>query len=121
MAKKTGGISKQDAVRRALATLGKQASAKDIQTHVKDTFGFDMTIAHIYNAKSNLLAKAKKAKAKKAPTPEAAVAVASVKPAPAPVAAKKPGISLEDIQAVKALVGRVGGEQLQKLIDLLAR
>jgi hypothetical protein len=120
--KKNGaGITKQDAVRRALAALGKQASAKDIQKHVMETFGFDMSIDHVYNAKSNVLSKAKKAKAKMSPAPQVAVAVLSVQPAPAPVATKKPGgISLEDVQTTKALLGRVGAEQLLSLIALLA-
>src|SRR5262249_4400394 len=68
MAKKTGstakatttGITKQEAVRRAVAALGKTASAKDLQKHVKEAFNLDMTITHIYNAKSNILAKGKK-------------------------------------------------------------
>jgi hypothetical protein len=116
--KKNGtGITKQDAVRRALAALGHQASAKDIQKHVKETFGHDMTIDHIYNAKSTVMAKARTKRQKPAapkPAPE--------KPAAAPLARNATGaISLEDVQAAKALLERVGAGQLHQLIDLLAR
>jgi hypothetical protein len=114
--KKNGaGLTKQDAVRRALAALGKQASAKDIQKHVKETFGFDMTIDHIYTAKSSVLAKRKKASRKPAEPEKPAVQLA-------PVASKMTGgITIEDVEAAKALVGRVGVEQLHQLIDVLGK
>jgi hypothetical protein len=133
MAKKTGtttqavasGITKQDAVRRALATLGKTASAKDIQKHVKETFSFDMTIDHIYNAKSNVLAKGKKKASKpkgKLPAPPEPAAGANPPAKSAPVARQPAGgISLADIEAVKDLLGRVGADNLKALADLLAR
>ena len=121
-----GSITKQEAVRRAVAALGKNALAKEIQKHVKEKFNLDMTIDHIYTAKSSVLGKKKKAATKpaadKPPAPQPAVAVASVRPAPAPVSSKQPGgISLEDLQSAKALLGRVGAEQLHRLIDLLAK
>jgi hypothetical protein len=120
VAKKIGAsITKQDAVRRALTALGKQAPAKDIQKHVKEAFGIEMTIDHIYNAKSNVLAKRKKA-AKKHAAPKPAPEKPSVQAAPA-VNKKTGGISIEDVEAAKALVGRVGAEQLHSLIDLLAK
>src|SRR5262249_53730043 len=102
--KKGASISKQGAVRRALATLGKQASAKDIQKHVKDAFGIEMTIDHIYNAKSNVL---KAIKGKKPAAPKPAPEKPSVQAAQG-VNKKTGGISLEDVEAAKALVGKVG-------------
>src|SRR5262249_29970381 len=110
----TGEISKQEAVRRALAALGKEATAADIQKHVKDNFNLDMTIDHIYTAKSSVLKKGKK-KAKKARSSKAAAAAQpAVQPAPV---ARTPagGISLEDIEAVKGLLGRVGADNLKAL------
>jgi hypothetical protein len=121
----TSGITKQEAVRRALAALGKNATGKDVQKYVKETFGFDMTIEHIYNAKSNVLGKGKKKAMKPA---------GKQPPAPEPTAAAKPlvqqapvarqpagGISLEDIEAVKGLLGRIGADNLKVLAELLAR
>jgi len=35
--------------------------------------------------------------------------------------AAKNGITLEDIQSVKGLIGRVGADQLKGLIDVLSR
>ena len=132
MAKKTGstakaattGITKQEAVRRAVAVLGKTAPAKDIQKHVKDTFGLDMTIDHIYNAKSNVLAKGKKKASKttgKQPAPSETAAAHPPVP-PVPVARQPAGaIRLEDLEAVKGLLGRVGADNLKALAALLAR
>ena len=132
MAKKTGttvqaatsGVTKQEAVRRAMSALGKAATAKDIQKHVKDTFGHDMTIDHIYNAKSNVLAKGKKKAPKttgKQPAPSEPTA-AHPPVQPASVARRPSGaISLEDLEAVKGLLGRVGADNLKALADLLAR
>src|SRR5262245_14435757 len=82
-----------------------------------------------------------------APTPAATKPAPAAKPAAKKPAAKKPaprpqaqpaaaraaapkgaagtggaaGISLQDVQAVKELVGRIGADQLHKLIDLFAR
>src|SRR5215207_3285708 len=47
-------ITKQEAVRQILEKKGRETSAKDIQKLAKEQFGFDLTIAHIYNLKSTL-------------------------------------------------------------------
>ena len=131
MAKKTGtatqaatsGVTKQEAVRRALAALGKTTTASAIQKYVKDTFNLDMSIDHIYTAKSSAVAKGKK-KAKKLkvallalPEPTAADASVTLPPTPRQPAGS---ISLQDIEAVKALLGRIGADNLIALADLLA-
>src|SRR5262249_37531317 len=128
MAKKTGstakatttGITKQEAVRRAVAALGKTASAKDIQKHVKEAFGFDMTITHIYNAKSKIRAKGKK-KAQKPKEKQPAAAAGPLVQAARVARQPAGGISLEDLEAVKGLLGRVGADNLKALADLLTR
>jgi hypothetical protein len=133
MAKKTGttaqaatsGINKQEAVRRALAALSKNATAKDIQKYIKDTFNLEMSIDHIYTSKSSALRKGKK----KAPKQR----TVNQPPAPEPTSAAKPpaqvvpvarqpagGISLEDVEAVKGLLGRIGADNLKALVDMLA-
>ena len=62
----------------------------------------------------------KKSKGKKKPAPAAASA-ARTTPAPAPQAASTGGISMEDIRAVKELVGRIGADKVQELAGMLAK
>jgi hypothetical protein len=132
MAKKTGttakattsGITKQEAVRRALSALGKTATASAIQKYVQDTFSLAMTIDHIYTAKSSALGKGRKKGKKrkgKQPAPPDPTAGANPPAKPDPVARQPAGgISLEDIEAVKGLLGRVGAYNLKTLVVLLA-
>ena len=125
--KPPAGITKMDAVRKALTELGSDARPLQIVGFVKDRFGIDMTPDHVSNYKSSILTSepgkyrpaATKAPAAR-PTPQPAAAPAPPAQAP-PRADAKAGISLEDIAAVKDLVERVGAESLRKLIDLLAR
>jgi hypothetical protein len=49
------GISKKEAVRRALQKLGRDAKPAQIQPYIKQTFGFDMTPGHITTAKGEIL------------------------------------------------------------------
>jgi hypothetical protein len=57
-------VSKLDAVARALAELGGDATRPQIQSFVKDRFGYATTPDHISNCKSDLAKRAKKAAAK---------------------------------------------------------
>jgi hypothetical protein len=111
-------LTKMDAVRRALKDLGRDAKPTQLQGHIKKKYGIDMTTDHISTSKGEILRK-EAANAKAPARPAAAVTKAPAAPA---VAASKAGIgiSLEDIETVKALVGRVGAADLKTLIDLLA-
>jgi hypothetical protein len=103
---------KFEGVKRALAALGPDAKPLAVQGYVKKSFNLDVSTAVISSYKKELKAKAKKP----GPKPPAKQS--------APVAAngsRSGGITLEDIQAVKGLVGRVGPDQLKGLIDLLVR
>jgi hypothetical protein len=145
------GISKMEAVRRAMADLGLDAARTDIQSFLTKRFGIEMNLDMISTYKADVarkLANAKKASpasaenkpAPKPPatstsTPIAKKPVTSAPPAmhdlaPKPVA--KPaavtisngvahGIELDDIRAVKELVGRVGSDSLKTLIDVLVK
>jgi hypothetical protein len=115
--KVNGGITKIEAVRQALSKLGKDASRPDIQKFVKDTYGLQMTLDHISNCKGEL--RKKKKPAKTAVAQQSAAAKSEPKKPPTRPLAH--GISLEDIEAVKSLVGRVGANSLKKLIDVMAR
>jgi hypothetical protein len=117
-------LSKTDAVRRALAKLGKKAMPKAIHDFVLTEFGMDINLSHVSNIKSTL--KSNKGKAKKAMvhdgTPTAHAEKTEVKAvAHAGNGMKGVGIDLSDLQAVKALAQRIGTGNLHALIDLLAK
>jgi hypothetical protein len=119
------GITKQEAVRRALAELGRDAKPTQMQGHIREHYGLEMTVGHISTAKGDILRKAKPAAAKpaqhaaaRAGEPRKAEPTPSVRPAPAPQAK---AIGLDDIEAVKGLLERVGAPALRRLIDVMAR
>jgi hypothetical protein len=111
MAKKSNGVTRKEAVRQALGTLGKDASRSDIQKFIKDKYSFEMNLDHISTCKGEIQKEQghKKTVAQKAE--------------PKPLASAPPdsGISLKDIEAVKDLVERVGVASLKQLIDVMAR
>lgn len=119
------GISKMEAVRKALKELGKDAMPVKIQEFVKSKFGLDMTPAHVSNYKTTILRaknenKTAPAKAAPAKTESNAPKAAPVKATPAPAKATSgAAVSLQDIEAVKGLVGRVGQANLKSLIGML--
>ena len=118
-------ITKQEAVRRALAHFGKDGKPAQMQGWIKEQFGIEMSTDHISTAKGIILrkagGKAKKSAAKKAaPKPQVQPAAASTSP-PKPTGGKAGGIALEDILAVKELVGRLGARPLHTLIDAFAK
>jgi hypothetical protein len=121
---KRSGLTKMEAVRRALRKLGKGAKPVQLQSFVREQFGIEMTAGHVSTYKGDILRKAAQAKAA-APkgTPPNAAAKAPLPAAPTATPNAKPGggIALEDIQAVKVLVGRIGAADLKALIDVLAR
>ena len=118
-APKPADITKVEAVRRALKALGNDAPPSRLQPYIKQTFGLDMTPAHVTTCKGGILRKGKKKPGPK-PKVQPEPLVRQSAPSPAKPAAKN-GITLEDIQSVKVLIGRVGPDQLRGLIDLLSR
>jgi hypothetical protein len=128
MAEKTqaAGMSKMEAVRQAISKLGADAGRTQIQSFVKEKFGIEMSADHISNYKGEILKKAvggaKPATKKPVAPTRAASSAAAAKPAGSTSNAKAAGgIGLQDIQAVKELVGRVGPEHLKGLVDILAK
>src|SRR5262249_56013338 len=67
MAKKTNSITKQEAVRRALADKGRDATPSQLKPYIKEKFGFDMSPEHITSCKTKVL---KAGTAKKEPSPK---------------------------------------------------
>jgi hypothetical protein len=133
-------ISKMEAVRRAMAELGTDATPTPLQAHVKDKYGLDMTKEHVSVYKRDILRKlgvkpkkrvakkaapqkpaARKAGPKKAAVPKPQVQPAAASRSPAKSSGKAGGIALEDILAVKGLVGRLGARPLHTLIDAFAK
>jgi hypothetical protein len=115
---KGGQISKQEAVRRALAHFGRDAKPAQMQGWIKQRFNIDMTTGHISRAKGEILRKAaaQKAAAKKAAAPKPQVQRAAASATPA-----KAAVPLADVLAVKDLVGRLGAGPLHTLIDAFAK
>jgi hypothetical protein len=120
-------ITKQEAVRRALAHLGNDAKPAQMKGWIKDELGIEMGADHISTAKGSILRAAGRGRpSKKKPgrPPSAApktepTPVSQARPAPGGRGEKVPGIPLNDILYVKDLVGRFGPAQLYTLIDAL--
>ncbi len=121
-------VNKMECVRKALSELGKKAKPAELQTFLKEHFNLDMERELISKYKSDILIKRKRRMAKvragrprkaKASAPSEAPAVAPPKAA-ARTRSRTEGVSLEDVQTVKDLVGRVGADKLRSLIGMLA-
>ena len=127
----TGGISKMDAVRKTLAELGHDARPVTIQEHVKKKFGVEMTLAHVSTYKTSITRAKGNKSAESARKPATQLVATKAMPqtmatsTPAKPSGKSQGpapgsVSLEDIEAVKALVGRLDAGSLKSLIDLMS-
>jgi hypothetical protein len=119
---RANGLTKMEAVRRALQELGNDARPAQLQPLIKQRFGLDMTPEHITTRQGKLLAGAgRKGKKKQAAPVPAAPAKATAGRQRAGNGNAAGGVSLKDLAVVKDLVGRVGADSLRSLIDLLAR
>jgi hypothetical protein len=107
-----GSISKMEAVRRVLASSGKDTMPLEIQDQLKKQFNIRMDPTVISTYKSSILKKGTPKKAAKMGRPAGSL-VKSAK-------VSDGGISIEDIQAVKSLAERIGGQKLRQLAEVLA-
>jgi hypothetical protein len=107
-----GSISKMEAVRRVLASSGKDTMPLEIQDQLKKQFNIKMDATVISTYKSSILKKGTPKKAVKLGRPGGS----SVKSAKV----SGSGISIEDIQAVKSLAEKIGAEKLKQLAEVLA-
>jgi hypothetical protein len=107
-------ISKLDAMRQAVAKLGKDAPLADLLKTIKQDFGINLDRALAYNYKSLVSSKAAtgKRRGRKPGRKPAAVAVDGRRTA---------SITIDDIQAVKALADRIGAEKVKELAQVLAK
>jgi hypothetical protein len=122
--RRQGGMTKMEAVRKALDTLGKGAKPLQIQGFVKREFNIEMNTDHISTAKGEILRKAKKAKAASKRAAKVAAVAAGEEPAQLPRPAGKASrgtLSVEDVHAVADLVQRIGAKNLRSLIDVFGK
>jgi len=124
------GMTKREALRRALKALGKNALPLAIQGFLKEQHGLDITRRHISKFKADVLRQQGDKKTKVKPSPvgqvepkKAAAPKPEVKSAPAAPekSSSGNGILLEEIVTVKGLLRRVSPLELRKLIDLLSK
>ncbi|MBM3978709.1 MAG: hypothetical protein FJ304_00210 [Planctomycetes bacterium] len=94
-------------VQAALDEKGWKVKTKELQSFIRDTFGVELKTTHISNYKSNI--KKEKRKAGRA-------VPAGAKPGRKP--GRKPGAVFADLEAVRAMVGRLGADQVKKLVDV---
>jgi hypothetical protein len=121
MAKKQqgpGGITKWDAVRQALETLGGDAKPLAIQDYLKDNLGMEVKTSLISVYKKHL---AKRAGRRPAAQGKAKARAGENKAVVQPKPPAAGGIPLDDILYVKGLVGQFGPDQLHTLIDAFTR
>jgi hypothetical protein len=107
-------ISKLEAMRQAVGKLGQDAPLVDLLKFIKQTYGITLDRALAYNYKS--LASSKPAKAKRRGRKPGSKPAAS-----AATGGKAGGITLADIQEVKALADRLGAEKVSQLAAVLAK
>ncbi len=118
----SGKVTKTAAVKDALANLGRSAMPSAIQEYVANKFGLEMSLNHISNIKSGEKPKRKRGRPRKEkPAAAAAPAAPAASVAVKSGNGKMGGIHLEDIEAAKHLVQKVGSSNLHALIDLVAK
>lgn len=106
----SGSLSKMEAVRRILASSGKDTMPLEIQGLLKKQFNIKMDPTVISNYKSSILRQGSK---KKMGRPKGQTAVHSTR-------ANGASISIEDILAVKELAEKLGADKLRQLAEVLA-
>jgi hypothetical protein len=116
---KAKGVTKMDGVRKAVTTLGKNATPLQIQGFLKEQFNLDMTREYISKYKNLVIKEMRKSKRLAA---KAAATTGAGTGSLAPTRNGKVGsIGLDDLETVKDLVRRVGAASLKKAVDLLAQ
>lgn len=109
--------NKMEAVRRAMHSLGMDASPLEIQKHVKDNFGQDMDANMISSYKSTLRKKAgmKGRRRKKRGRPRKD----EVTGAAASTVSSHDAVSWKDLRIIKDVAGRIGKKGLREILELL--
>jgi hypothetical protein len=131
-------VSRLEAIRKTMAELGMDASRTDIQDYAMEHFGAELTPKYISDYRSKVFRRVRQKKGSRsravkkmpakeaAPVPSLPAAKESVQPIPPQPAPVLPGnghvvYQVEDILAVKALVGRLGADSLRTLVEAMTR
>jgi hypothetical protein len=106
--------SKMDAVRRALAALGRKAKPAEIQEYVKEHFDVEMSakMASVYKSKTRK--GGKRGRPGRKPKGDAAVTAAAPRGAAA-------GVTFRDLRTLKELSDRLGHSRVQELLEMMAK
>jgi hypothetical protein len=122
---KTNGskpLKKMEAVRRALAELGKDAKPIDLQSHIRDKYGIEMGAKHISVCKGKIRMAARKRAARKPAAKQTATATADERPVSngRRPATAQPAIGLaQQVARLKQVVQTIGKDEAKSIIDLL--
>jgi hypothetical protein len=102
--------NKSEAVRRALAKLGKKAMPAEIRDFVKTNFGIEManTLISVYKSK---LAKTKGRPGRK---PQAVQGTTGAAPKPS-----EGIVTFKDLRAMKDITNRIGPARMKELVELM--
>lgn len=110
-----GGPSQTKMVMTALQELGEDAKPQAIQDYIKSKYGKELSKTIISNYKSNMKRKGVIGAAGPAETETAAPGAGRGRPQ-----GTGNGIQVEDLEAVRGLVSRLGATQLRRVVDALA-
>lgn len=114
------GMSKTDAVRKAMAKHGPKAERKILQKFIVEELKVEITPDQVSRLRSSLLLDAAK-KAKSKPATNSAPVMNAAHPVrPTGGKVSTAGIGLEDIATAKDLLSRSSAADLKRLLDLLA-
>jgi len=102
-----GGETQADMVRAALAELGPRAKPQAIQDHIKEKFGREVTKGIISNYKSTMKKKGLIPGRRGPGRPRTVVAAAGGT------------VRMDDLEAVRGLVTRIGADQVVRLAKVL--
>jgi hypothetical protein len=103
--------NKAEAVRRALAKLGKKSRPAEIRDFIEANYGIEMATTHISVYKSRLT----KTKARPGRKQKAVQATAGAAPNPA----AQGGVTFKDLRAVKDITNRIGPARMRELVTLM--
>jgi hypothetical protein len=98
--------------------VGADAKLADLQAVIRERFGITISTNHISTERGRIR---KEAQPKARPAAKKAAPKRTVAAPAAPAVQEAGGFGLEDIQAARHLLGRLGAERLKGLIDVRAR
>jgi hypothetical protein len=112
----TKPLTKREAVRRTLETLGDDAKPAEMQGHLREHYGLEMNTNMISSYKSQLTGGTGR-RGKKRGRPAKATATVA---APRAMPAQAGEVPWRDIRAIKDIAGRLGVKGLRELVEYLS-